>query len=244
MKFSILVPAYKPQFLAECIESILAQTYGDWELIIVNDASPYDIDSIVGRFSDSRIRYYKREKGFGAERLVDNWNDCLGYATGEYVINMGDDDKLTKKCLYNYHKHIAIYKDYDVYHVRTGIIDEKSELVDILQGWPTEESTFSMIWHAWRYNRKSFMGDWLFKTNKLREKGGYINLPCAWASDDITAYMMSGNKGVSSINKLGFLYRQTSLTISKQNKHNFGASVSKSVNWIGPFTFSYLCIGL
>lgn len=74
MKFSILVPAYKPQFLAECIESILAQTYPDWELIIVNDASPYDIDSIVSKYDDERIHYRKREQGFGAKRLVENWD--------------------------------------------------------------------------------------------------------------------------------------------------------------------------
>ena len=101
MKFSIIVPAYKPQFLAECIESILAQTYSDWELIIVNDASPYDLDSIVKNYEDRRIRYYINEKNFGAVAMVNNWNHCLEYVTGEYVINMGDDDKLTPACLEN-----------------------------------------------------------------------------------------------------------------------------------------------
>lgn len=45
--FSIMIPVYKPQYLEECIDSILAQTYRDFELILVNDGSPYDIDSIV-----------------------------------------------------------------------------------------------------------------------------------------------------------------------------------------------------
>ena len=77
--FSIIIPVYKPQFLKECIDSILAQTYRNFELILVNDGSPYDIDSIVGQYQDSRIEYHKREKGYGAVRLVDNWNDCLKY---------------------------------------------------------------------------------------------------------------------------------------------------------------------
>ncbi|MBQ8672678.1 MAG: glycosyltransferase, partial [Bacteroides sp.] len=47
MKFSITIPAYKRTYLQECIDSILAQTYTDFELIIVNDASPEDLDSIV-----------------------------------------------------------------------------------------------------------------------------------------------------------------------------------------------------
>ena len=61
-KFSITIPAYKRTYLQECIDSILGQTYTDFELIIVNDASPEDLDSIVNSFSDSRIRYYKNEK--------------------------------------------------------------------------------------------------------------------------------------------------------------------------------------
>ena len=86
IKFSVTVPAYKAQFLAECIDSILAQTYKNFELIIVNDASPQDLDSIVSKYDDQRIRYYKNKVGFGAEHVVGNWNKCLEYATGDYVI--------------------------------------------------------------------------------------------------------------------------------------------------------------
>ena len=99
IKFSILVPAFKARFLAECIDSILSQTYTNLELIIVNDASPENLDEIVSRYDDARIQYYVNEKNFGAINVVDNWNKCLSYATGEYVICMGDDDKLLPCCL-------------------------------------------------------------------------------------------------------------------------------------------------
>ena len=84
IKYSVTVPACKAQFLAECIDSILAQTYKNFELIIVNDASPQDLDSIVSKYDDPRIRYYKNKVGFGAEHVVGNWNKCLEYATGDY----------------------------------------------------------------------------------------------------------------------------------------------------------------
>lgn len=71
-KFSIIVPCYKEVFLKECIESILFQTYQDFELILVNDASPYNIRQIVDQFKDDRIRYYERKQGFGAKGLVQN----------------------------------------------------------------------------------------------------------------------------------------------------------------------------
>ena len=66
-KFSIIVPCYKEIFLKECIESILSQTYQDFELILVNDASPYNIKQIVEQFKDDRIRYYERSKALELE---------------------------------------------------------------------------------------------------------------------------------------------------------------------------------
>ena len=216
MKFSILVPAYKPQFLAECIESILAQTYGDWELIIVNDASPYDIDSIVGRFSDSRIRYYKREKGFGAERLVDNWNECLSYATGEYVINMGDDDKLCPNCLHDYLKLIMKYPGKHIYHTRVEYINELSEVTKVQDERPEEESVYSMMLRKLNGCRIC-IGEFLFATRTLRDLGGYYNVPYAWGADDISSYEAAKIGGCANCNYPGFQYRDNSLTITSQN---------------------------
>ena len=99
VKFSVTIPAYKDKYLGETIDSVLAQTYSNFEVVIVNDASPYDLDSIVAQYDDPRIRYFKNEKNCGARHVVDNWNICLGHATGEYLICMGDDDNLTPRCL-------------------------------------------------------------------------------------------------------------------------------------------------
>ena len=132
MKYSITIPTYKATFLKECIESALAQTYSNFELVIVNDASPEDIDVIVKAFNDPRIRYYKNEKNCGALNVVDNWNKCLEYAKGEFTICMGDDDMLYPNCLEEYNKLIACYPQLDIYHGRTVLINEKSEITGIL----------------------------------------------------------------------------------------------------------------
>ena len=97
IKFSITIPAYKDKYLKETIDSVLAQTYQNYEIVIVNDASPYDLDRIVTKYNDPHIRYFKNEKNCGAKDVVDNWNISLSHATGEYLICMGDDDKLTSR---------------------------------------------------------------------------------------------------------------------------------------------------
>ena len=64
---SIIMPSYNTGgYIKNSIESVLAQTYENWELIIVDDCSTDDTDSIVGQFSDKRIRYLKNEKNSGA----------------------------------------------------------------------------------------------------------------------------------------------------------------------------------
>ena len=92
MKYSFILPAYKARFFREALDSILSQTNKDFDLIIVNDASPEDLDSIVRSYNDSRIRYYVNEKNIGGKDLVAQWNHCLEYAKGEYVILASDDD--------------------------------------------------------------------------------------------------------------------------------------------------------
>lgn len=92
IKYSFVLPAYKTGFIKEAIDSILEQTYKDFELIIINDASPEDLNSIVNTYCDERIRYYVNEKNVGGKDLVSQWNHCLQYAVGEYVILASDDD--------------------------------------------------------------------------------------------------------------------------------------------------------
>ncbi len=214
MKISVTIPAYKKTYLQECIESILVQTYTDFEVIIVNDASPEDLESVVTQFSDSRIRYYHNEKNCGAVDVVDNWNICLRYAKSDYVICMGDDDRLLPTCLEEYAKLIEAYPGRGVYHAWTQIIDEHSQVVRMQEARPVTESVYSMMWERWN-GRYQYIGDFLYDRELLVQNGGFYKLPLAWASDDISAYMAAASTGIVNMQVPGFQYRVNSQTISK-----------------------------
>ena len=214
MKYSILVPAYKSTYLKECIQSILSQTYNDFELIIVDDASPEDLKSIVEEFVDNRICYYRNETNCGAINVVDNWNICLNYSKGEYVICMGDDDKLLPNCLEEYNKLISEFPGLNIYHGWTEIIDENSITYKMQEARPLWEGVFSLMWH--RLNgRRQYIGDFLYKSSFLKNNKGFYKLPLAWGSDDITAYMASIDKGVANTQIPVFQYRENVESISK-----------------------------
>ena len=172
-KFSIIVPCYKEIFLKECIESILSQTYQDFGLILVKDASHYNIKQIVEQFKDDRIRYYERKHGFGAKGLVQNWNDCLQYVCGEYVINMGDDDKLMPNCLSDYIDLMKKYPGLDLYHTRVAFIDEHGKTIELQREATEYESVYAFMWACIYGRRNTFIGDFLYRTEALKAVGGY-----------------------------------------------------------------------
>ena len=84
--FTIAIPAFKGRYLAECIESILSQTFRSFELIILNDFSTDPIKNMVASYKDDRIRFFENDCNTGAENVIDNWNKCLNYAKGEYFV--------------------------------------------------------------------------------------------------------------------------------------------------------------
>lgn len=215
MKFSVTVPAYKADFLDEAINSVLNQTYRDWELIILDDCSPWNIRGIVDKYvHDERVRYYRNETNVGGENVVDNWNKCLDLAEGDYIICMGDDDVLCLNCLEIYAKYIATFTDYNIYHGFTVMINEESEVISIQEARPLTESVYSMAWHRIFRKRNQYIGDFLFKISYLKKVGGFYKLPSAWGSDDISTYICAFQKGIVNLPEIVFKYRINRYSIS------------------------------
>lgn len=89
-KISVIMPAYNAEkYIAEAIDSILGQTFGDFEFIILNDCSKDRTEEIILSYSDSRIVYLKNEKNMGVAATL---NRGLSVARGEYIARMDADD--------------------------------------------------------------------------------------------------------------------------------------------------------
>lgn len=87
---SIVLPAYNAELtIGEAIQSIIDQTYSDWELIVINDGSSDDTENVVRTFSDKRIRYYANDSN---RKLIYTLNRGLRLATGKYIARMDADD--------------------------------------------------------------------------------------------------------------------------------------------------------
>lgn len=84
------MPAYNAEkYIAEAIDSILSQTFGDFEFIILNDCSKDRTEDIILSFNDPRIVYLKNEQNLGVAATL---NRGLSIARGEYIARMDADD--------------------------------------------------------------------------------------------------------------------------------------------------------
>lgn len=93
IKISVIVPCYnQANFLDEALESVLSQTYGNWECIIVNDGSDDDTADIAGRWvkKDDRFKYkFQENKGLSGAR-----NKGLQFVTGNFIQFLDADDAI------------------------------------------------------------------------------------------------------------------------------------------------------
>ena len=90
-KISVLMPVYKTneKFLREAIESILKQTFDDFEFLILDDCPEDSREKVVKSYKDKRIKYYKNEKNLG---ITPTRNKLIDLAKGEYLAIMDHDD--------------------------------------------------------------------------------------------------------------------------------------------------------
>lgn len=127
--FSIIIPAYNSEhYLEECLESVMSQTFTNFEVIIINDGSSDSTEEICRRFAlnYANLRYFTQEnKGPLAAR-----KNGLSSASGEYVLWLDSDDYLNKSALEILYKYILIYNS-DMIVFRYYVVDENKKVISI-----------------------------------------------------------------------------------------------------------------
>ena len=130
-KISVITPAYNAsEFISETIESVVKQTFLDWEMIIVDDCSTDETYALALQLSkdDNRIKALKNEENIG---VAATRNKALDIATGEYIAFLDADDlwlpqKLEKQiCFMDAGQYVLTYTNYQKFDSKTGKRYEK-----------------------------------------------------------------------------------------------------------------------
>jgi glycosyltransferase involved in cell wall biosynthesis len=115
--FSIIIPTYnRAHTIRRPVDSILAQTFTDWELIIVDDGSSDYTKDVICAFDDKRIRYFwQKNRGRSASR-----NTGFSLAKGEWICFLDSDDEFLENHLESFYKEINKKSEFKAF--RTGLI--------------------------------------------------------------------------------------------------------------------------
>ena len=114
---SVLMPVYNGEkYLNEAIESVLKQTYTNFEFIIINDGSTDTSEEIILSYDDSRIVYIKNPKNY---KLIQTLNIGFSLANGRYIARMDADDISHPDRLYKQVQFLDVNEDYGL--VGTGV---------------------------------------------------------------------------------------------------------------------------
>ena len=123
---SILMPVYNTAlYLREAMDSILSQTFTDFELIVLDDCSPDDAESILDSYTDPRIVRYKGEKNEGLSNVL---NVGIGMARGKYIARMDSDDISLPERLQVQVDYLEIHTDVDLASAGMQLFGAKKDI--------------------------------------------------------------------------------------------------------------------
>jgi glycosyltransferase involved in cell wall biosynthesis len=179
-KISVCIPVYNcEQYVSQAIDSVLTQTYTDFELLILDNKSTDNTLNIVKKYTDTRIRIIENDVNIGFEA---NWNKCLKEAKCEYIKLLCADDILLPMCL---EKQIEVFENEKNKHkniliVASGryVIDANSKIL-MKRYWHFRGDTFvngiKMVKKSIRFGTNIIgePGAVLFKKEILNKTGGF-----------------------------------------------------------------------
>lgn len=211
---SVIMSTYKEEeiFLRQAIESILDQTYKDFEYIIILDNPDNDLHKrIIQEYTnnDKRIKFYVNEKNMG---LTASLNKGLGLAKGKYICRMDADDISINNRIENQKKYIE-ENDYDLIGGISQMIDENGKSIYSIKKVPTN---MDKIKKALRYNQIISHPTWFGKKEVFDKLNGYRNMPLCEDYDFTLRAVLNGYK-ISNIDETVLKYRMTSSSISRSN---------------------------
>jgi teichuronic acid biosynthesis glycosyltransferase TuaG len=180
---SIITPSYNSaKFIKQCIESVIAQTYTNWEMLIVDDYSSDNSLQILKKYNDKRIQLIELDKNVGAS---ESRNVAIRKAKGKYIAFLDSDDLWEPQKL---EKQISFMETEDIafsFSTYQPMSDDESKLYSIIHA--PKIVTYSF------YLKKTIIGCLTVVID--REKTGGFEMPNIRSSHDMALWLLIMRRG-------------------------------------------------
>ncbi len=214
---SIIMPSWNTErFISETIQSVINQTYKNWELIIVDDCSTDNTDAVVASFKDDRIKYLHNVKNSGAALTR---NKAMREARGEWIAFLDSDDlwtpdKLEKQVRFmNENGYVLSYTEYEK-------IDEEDNALNIYVTGPEKVNKRKMYNYDYigqltmMYSAKYFG---LIQIKDIKKNNDYAIRLQLFKKPDTEAFLLKENLAKYRVRKKSISHDK----LSKKLKSHF-----------------------
>ena len=194
---SILMPVYKTApFLREAMDSILSQSFRDFELIVLDDCSPDNAEEILDTYTDSRIVRYKGERNVGLSNVL---NVGIGLARGKYIARMDSDDLSMPERLQIQVDYLEVHPEIDLVSVGMQLFGAKEEVW--LREQNPEKVKIIALFHSPILHASSMWRKESFEKNGLRFRQEMV------PAEDYDLWTRAMVKGLKLANLRQVLYK-------------------------------------
>jgi len=206
---SIIVPCYNQAcFLSQALDSVLSQTYQNWECIIVNDGSSDNVEEVAGHYltRDRRFRYLAKTNG----GIADARNFGIKHSNGEYILPLDADD-------YIGNEYLSLAIDHFIEDPNCKVVYCKAQLFGCESGpFQLPDYSFNML----TTDNLLFCSAFYRRSDFDNTAGYNSNMVSGWEDWDFWLSLLSPSDKVFRIDKDLFFYRikeQSRSTIANQN---------------------------
>lgn len=228
-KFSLIVPVYNTEkYIEKCLNSILNQSYKNYEIIVINDGSTDNSEKILEQYKTNKKIKIIKQKNKG---LSDARNEGLNHISGDYILFIDSDDYIEPKLLETLNNNI---EDEDLIRFQTQTVNDNYE---IIEKYPEQEfkklngkdafkilTTFNYVENAWLYAYKK---DYFIKS-KYKFMSGMIH-----EDYGLTPLVIIKSNKVKSINYIGYNYLIR--TGSIMNNNDYEKTIKKAKDTLAQY---------
>lgn len=214
---SIIMPSYNcEKFIGEAIESVLQQTYDNWELIIVEDASEDNSLELIHTYHDKRIKLFYNSSNKG---IAESTNIGIEKSKGKYIALLDDDDIAEKERLSLQVEYLEEHSEIDILGGRTIFIDEEGKVIDYSNA-PRNNPKY--IKAMLLFNCLDFLNGTAMIRKKLIEENHLSYREKCFGMQDFRFYIESSKVGnISSINRFLLRHRLHQMNETDRNFSDF-----------------------
>lgn len=213
---AIIIPAYKPEFLTETLDSIVNQTCRDFVLYVGDDASPYRIEDIILSYQTKLPIVYQRfEHNLGLNNLVAHWDRCVQMTKDEFWIWLfSDDDLMEPTCVEYFYHYIRLHPEEVLLHFNVRLINADSIEIRKPKYFPKTISVSNFFQKKIKWKIDSFVIEYIFNKAAFYKNGRFEIFDLGWCSDDATWMKLSRIRDIPTIDDATVKWRLSQINIS------------------------------